>query len=82
MLGRQFGIYLWEDCAGLRLYCSQVKGNFFLFSQGKKVEQTENSDPAIAVGKSFFSIFFFSQPKKLKALSSISFHLPMFSNLF
>ena len=82
MLGRQFGIYLWEDCAGLRLYCSQVKGNFFLFLQGKKVEQTENSDPAITVGKSFFSIFFFSQPKKLKELSSISFHLPMFSNLF
>ena len=81
MLGRQFGIYLWEDCAGLRLYCSQVKGNFFFFLQGKKVEQAENSDPAIAVGKSFFSIFF-SQPKKLKELSSISFHLSMFSNLF
>lgn len=82
MLGRQFGIYLWEDCAGLRLYCSQVKGNFFLFLQGKKVEQAENSDPAVAVGKSFFSIFFFSQPKRLKELSSISFHLSMFSNLF
>ena len=63
MLGRQFGIYLWEDCAGLRLYCSQVKGNFFLFLQGKKVEQAENSDPAVAVGKSFFSIFFFLSPK-------------------
>ena len=63
LLGRQFGIHLWEDCAGLRLYCSQVKGNFFLFLQGKKVEQTENSDPAIAVGKSFFSIFFFSAQK-------------------
>ena len=66
LLGRQFGIYLWEDCAGLRLYCSQVKGNFFLFLQGKKVEQTENSDPAIAVGKSFFNIFFFLSPKNWK----------------
>ena len=42
---------------------ARLKVIFFLFLQGKKVEQTENSAPAIAVGKSFFSIFFFSAQK-------------------
>lgn len=42
---------------------ARLKVIFFFFLQGKKVEQTENSDPAIAVGKSFFSIFFFSAQK-------------------
>ena len=42
---------------------ARLKVIFFLFLQGKKVEQAENSDPAVAVGKSFFSIFFFLSPK-------------------